>query len=535
MVIARAAIDAFLDKPVMYLPAFKGADPQSLERSIYDSTGQWLFPKTEQRDYQLEGVAFALWLRRALLFYDMRMGKTKMALDYAEHLRRSNLFRKKGLVIAHSPLGLQVWQREAEKHTDLKVSIVHLDADDFVAALDDDTDLIVLPVSGLQELFTTWGINDKTQKRKLYANHELVADFATEFDLCIIDEIHMHGDKNSLRFQIAAGLTEHCNFRLGLTGTPFGRDPFKLWAQAYLIDRGVTLGRSYYFFEQAFGIGRKNWFSKFMQYKFDRRKLPVLESKMSTVAMMYKRSEVAAQTVWQNQIELYMSGDQRDAYRDVVNKLVRLRGEEDAIEILSTFHRLRQVSSGYLPFTDQGGTQRVVHFKSNPKLEWLSELVELQPDVPIIIFHDYTHSGRMICDMLTKHKQRFGWLYGGVSTLAQANKIVADFQSGATPYLVANAAKGGMSIDLPQCDYLIYYEAPASVITRRQSEARPMARGTRPLLLDDLVASPVEARILDFYADNKSLTDALSGVRVRRSLALAVAPIPTVRNRVPAA
>jgi SNF2 family DNA or RNA helicase len=203
-------------------------------------------------------------------------------------------------------------------------------------------------------------------------------------------------------------------------------------------------------------------------------------------------------------------------YLEVVQKLVRL-DSENTIEILSTFHRLRQVASGYLPFSDRQDSKHILHFKNNAKLEWLTELVALDPDVQIVIFHEYTHTGEMICRTLTKHKKTYGWLYGGVPNLATANKIVADFQQGHSQYLVANAAKGGMSINLPTCDYLIFFECPVSVITRLQAAARPMARGKRPLLIDDLVASPVDRQILKYQREGRDLMKALK--TVRRSLA----------------
>jgi len=517
MALSSLAIEHFLDKPMPAMPEFKHAETKALNRTIYDSTGQFLEPVTEPRQYQLEGLAFALYMRRSLLLYDMRLGKSMMALAWAQHLKRTNLWRKgKGIVFAHSPLGLQVWATEARKHSTFNIQIVHTDPADFVKGITDPSvDLIVLPVSGAQELFTVWGTNKRDKaKRKLYPNLPLIADIAEDFELAIFDEIHMFKDHQSLRFQIAAALTEHCQFRLGLTGTPFGRDPYALWAQCFLIDRGKTLGHNYYFFEIAFGNKKKNYFSGRTEYIFDKRKLPKLEYKLSSLAMSYRREEVADQTVWEDVVELHMYGDQLEAYHDVINKLIKLPSGENAA-ILSTFHRLRQVSAGYLPFDDDEDERHIIHFKANPKLEWLTELVEAKPDVQIVIFHEYTHTGKLITDMLTKRKATFGWLYGGVTTLAKSNAIVSDFQQGRTQYLVANSVKGGLSIDLPQADYLIFYESPVSPITRQQAQARPMARGTRPLMIDDLTASPVDRRILDFLKEGRDILRSLTSERRR--------------------
>lgn len=521
-------IERFLAQPIPAMPDFKGADAGALFRSIYDSTGCFFQPHTEPRHYQLEGIAFALYLREALLLYDMRMGKTMMALAWAEHLKAARLWRSgKGLIMAHSPIGLDVWLGEGLKHSGLKLRAVHTDPEDLLDALSDDTDLIVCPPSGLQEMFTTWGINRKG-KRKLYPVMELLDEVASEISLAVFDEIHMYKDHLSLRFQMTAALTANCRFRLGLTGTPFGRDPMALWAQAFLVDRGNTLGHNYYFFEQAFGKPSKNWFSGRTEYKFEKRKLPMLEYKMSALSMSYRREEVADQTVWANSVNLRMYGDQLAAYNEAIDRVIKLDSGEH-VEILNSFHRLRQISSGYLPFSDDDDEKHIVHFKANPKMDWLADLVSRHPS-QVVIFHEYTHTGKLICEMLTKAKASFGWLYGGVTSHKQSNAIVRDFQSGKIQYLVANSVKGGMSIDLPQADLLVFYEINPSPIIYQQASARPMARGDRPLSIDHLLTSPVERRIMDFIREGKDIMGALSrlrrGFRERQTAAIPASPQP---------
>lgn len=513
MPVSKHAIERYLDKKPVPIPPFKGMATDRLLRSIYDSTGQFFETKTEILPHQLEGIAFALYQRRSMLFYEPRMRKTSIALNWAEHLKRARLWRNKGLVIAHSPDGLPVWESESAMRCNLKVRIVHLDMGDFIEALEDDTDLIVIPWSGLQEMLSIEGRN-KRGETKLYANTDLIEQIAEEFGLCVIDESHLCMHHNTLRFAIAECITRQAKFRLAMTGTPVGRDPYALWAQAFLVDRGETLGYNYYFFEQAFsGKPKDNWFTGRPVYKFDPDKLPVLENKISSLAMSYQRSEVEDQTVWSGVVSLHMTGDQLEAYKDVINKLVKL--EHDSVEILSTFHRLRQVSSGYLPYIDNGGIERLVHFRRNPKLEWLNNLFSVPSDIQMVIFHDYRHSGELLCKMLTKHKIKHGWLYGGTRN---SREVIEQFQTGETQVLVANAAKGGVGIDLRMADYLVYFESPVSPIVRKQSEDRPMARGEKPVDVDDLVCSGVEVRILEFIRQGRDLAAALSGRKARESL-----------------
>lgn len=512
MAISRQAIERFLWQPPMWLPKFRDATPAELDRRIYDCTGAYFKPKTKPRSYQLEAVAFALFCRRALLYLDMRMGKTKVALDWAEHLRRAKIWREgKGLIIAHSPDGLPVWEHETALHSNLTLRSVHLDFDELCDALDSDCDLICIPWSGLQQLMTKVGTNRKGEP-KLYPERELISILAEHFTLAIFDEVHFTKNHLSLRFNIASPLTANCKYITGLSGTPYGRNPLDLWAQAFMVDRGKTLGINYYFFEQAFGVKTRDpWMGD--KWKFDKRKFKTLDHKLSQIAIVYSRKKYVKETVHSGVINLHMRSDQLEAYGDVLNRLVKIN-QKDRLELGATFMKLRQVSSGYLPY-EIDGVRHVVTFNGNPKLEWLARVAaELNGTVQYVVFHEFIYSGGLISKMLTRQGVTHARLYGGTR---DSKQVIRDFQQGRVQVLVANSAKGGLAIDLPMADYLLFFESPCSPIIRKQAEARPMSRGTKPLTIDDIVCSNVERRILQYIADGKSLMASLG--KERRSFA----------------
>jgi hypothetical protein len=529
MPISKKAIEAFLTKPLPHLPKFKGADEAALMRLIYDSTGQPYAPITTPRKHQLDGVAFALYQRRAVLQYDPRLGKTKMALDWAMHLRKANLWRagKKGLVIAHSPVGLSVWKHEIAKHSNLSACYVQNDVQEFIDALATDVDLIVLPWSGLQAIFSEKRLAQRGRragKPKLYPFYAALHIAAEEFGLVIADEIHMCNNHMSLRFKIAAKIIEGCRFRLGLTGTPIGRNKLAIWPSSYLLDEGAALSASYPFFEAAFSARKKNWFGRHKglfknektgvetwanyDYVFDNDKLPLLQAKLATLAISYKLKEVRAVDVRPDVIELTMSLEQAEAYNEVVQR-ARMIHSGDVHEIQNSFVRLRQISSGFIPFTDSDGKQHMRQFTHPSKVEWLSDLLEkIDPDLALIIFHEFTESGDRICGLLEAAKIKHAWFYGGTKD----KDAIGKFQRGDINVLVANTAKGGMSIDLHRADYMLFYESPVSPITRTQAEARPLAeqRGKRPLIIDDLVCSPIERRVRELVREGKNALKALT-------------------------
>ncbi len=307
----------------------------------------------------------------------------------------------------------------------------------------------------------------------------------------------------SLRFAIAKELTASCRFRLGLTGTPFGRDPLSLWAQAFLVDGGRVLTPSYYFFEAAFSKTRKAWFNKNqLEKSFDKAKLPVLQNKMSWLAMAYKRAEVAEVNILAGTVRLTMTDQQRLAYTEQLDELVERRKLDDQT-VHNTFVRLRQIASGFLPFVAPDGSTRILDFAHSSKLAWLLDFAEELPsDVQCVIFHEFTHSGELICKTLTAAKVPHVWIHGGVR---ERKPLLDAFASKKARILVANTVTGGTAIDLANADYLCFFESPVSPIVRQQAEARPLNRGKRLLMVDDLVCAPVEDRVLGFVREGKDL------------------------------
>lgn len=523
MPIDPESIQRFRDAYPDWHPEFKGMPENELRSYIREATGlEFGAEKVPSRPYQLEGLASALYKRRSFLFYGVRMGKTKIALNWMDCLRRAGKAKRKGLVIAHKPIALQVWKGEAEKHTDLKLAPVSSgkDAGDrLVDALESDADAVVLAWSTIQELFT---IKKKSRKgsMKLYPDLALIRMVAVYFDHVVVDETHMCQEPTSLRFNIGAALLEEClDWRLGLTGTPMGRDPFSIWAQAYLIDAGDTFGRNYYFFEQAYGMKKESRFSRKTmkrlnrkgeeisvgyEWKFDESLSQSFQRKLSAMSISYEMSEVQTINILSSRVDLQMHPDQRDAYNDVVDKFIRL-DRDNTIEVRATFVRMRQVASGFLPFTAGDGDKMQLEFKNTPKLEWLQALFEEFPEgIQGVIFHEFTKSGRDICAVAKAAKRTHSWLYGG-STEKEAAEALRSFQAGESQFLIANHSKGGTGIDLPMADWLGFYESPVSPTIRTQAAGRPLARGERPLLMDDLVCAPVEARILEFIAEGQDM------------------------------
>lgn len=516
MATSQEAIDRFLNSELPKRPDFKGMSVEGLRSMIRASTGAELAEsKGEFRAHQLAGTAFAAYMRRSLLFYEPRMGKSKMALDWAMLMRKSKRWEGCGLVIAHSPLGLEVWRSMVEKFSNLRAVVVTTSHDEFLNAIEAEPDLIIMTWSGLEAIFTAKAPKRKGPGNELRVDPEALALAAECFDLAIIDEIHRCGDHTSLWLQLAAGIVAKCRFRLGMTGTPANKKPLMLWAQCFLVDGGRTLGTSFYFFQAAFCKKLKQyWRQGAFTWEFRKDLMPVLMRKVASLSLSYTRAEVQEEKIWEDVVHLRMTGEQLFEYNRTVRDLVdrKRKGamgdeEQQIFHRENTFIKLRMISSGYMPFVDDQGRRRYVRFPQSAKRDYLRNLLsELGDDLPpMVIFHEYQETGRLLCDLLAELKIGHAWLYGGTKK-SEKGSIIRDFQAGAFPILVSNTGTGGTGVDMNRADYLYYYETPTSPIIRRQSQDRPMGeRNGRPLCRDDLVCSAVERQILDYLTQGKDM------------------------------
>jgi superfamily II DNA or RNA helicase len=505
----------YIDYTAPMPPQFKGMDLDELRGYVKYITGyKYKAVGVQPRRNQLEGLVFALWQRRCLLFFDMRTGKTKIALDWLRYLKAADLC-KKALIIAHSPVGIGVWYEQSKEHSKLNLEAIYAgpDAEQRLANAVNDPLIhgIITTWSVIQAIFAKKQrviVKDKEQN-KLLPDKQKIEIYAKSFTSLVIDEIHRTGNHTTLSFSLVDYLGRHCENRLGLTGTPFGRDPFKLWGEYYLIDGGECLGNNFYRFRYAFGTMTENLYKKpRIEWKFNKKMMTDLRRKIAPRMLEYSLSEIQDTPVIRNVVRLPMLEEQKRHYTALITKLIDMRKDVPDAEIEAIFIRLRQISSGYVVFEDESGTKKTVDIDDNAKLAWLENFLdEWDGTTSCVIFHEFIRTGQHIQAALTKRSIGHAWLYGAVST-AKRDAAIRDFQNKKLPILVCNTV-GGIGINLSAADYMLFYESPVSVTARKQAEARPMARGDRPLVVEDLVCSPVEQKIIDFMSEGGNLMRSL--------------------------
>jgi hypothetical protein len=517
MPIAQEKIDNFLNYvPTEPNPVKGVAKGELLDRIADASYGVYYRSKgPEPWPHQLEALTFCLERGSALLLIKVRRGKTKIALDWATQLHKARRI-KRVLVIVPQPIVLEVWKQETPRHSALSIAIARTHEQLFEETIHGDSDIVAVHWSTLISYA-------KGGKVKADLDPVLLEHIATHYDAAIIDETHKCKNHKSVRFEVATTLLAKMQYKLGLTGTPFARNQFNLWAQVYLVDGGKALSRHYYLFEEAFGQkkavffgGRKGlvWSKKFKklimsnyQFIFDEDKSDLLLSKLSRIVISYgwEGAENLPELI-HNVVDIPMSFSQKRLYNDQIRKVIDQPDDRKGY----TFQALREIATGHLKFVDSEGQEHTVNATVSAKMEWLEEfLEEVKDSASILIVHEFIRSGELICETLDELatrkidpiKLKYGHIKGGTK---DGGELLTAFMQKKLTILVINWRSVSMGVDLSAADYQLFIETPVSSIDRLQVEARAVAnRQGRPLFLDDLICAPVERKIIRFLKEGK--------------------------------
>lgn len=513
MAIHPGALASYLRPSTRKVPDFKSLSHVALQGLIEQATGK-TFEKTKGPalwEHQFRAVAAALYLGQSLSFLGMRTGKTRVTLEWLSHLSRCGLWKGQGLIIVPSPTVLDVWDLQIPEYCNLTYGIVRSGSNmEFMDAVDSQKSLIVISWPALQQLFSEL---KEVKRRGKEPVNKRVPDFEAMrlasklFTASTIDEIHYCQNPDSLNAKCALNITTGHRHRLGLTGTPFGRNPYAVWSQGYIVDGGKALGTSYHFFQMAFAGRTKKGtiplgFTGRPNYKFDKAKLPILADKLRTMSISYELSEIRKLNEKKIITRLRMTPEQAMIYTEILEDNLERRLSDQAVKNITV--ALRRISSGQEVYIDDNGNREVAVLPRNAKLTWLRGQMKIGAFAePTIIFYSLHATGEMIAKELTRNNITFSWLHGGVTS--GRGKLVSDFQAGHTSVFLANSQSGSEAIDLSTADHLVFFEPAPSSTKRTQAEKRPMAasRGERLLTINDLIASPVEEKLVGYLAEGK--------------------------------
>lgn len=459
---------------------------------------------TEPYTHQLACFILATKFPRLLFFLDLGTGKSRVLLDIIRYRKMMRQLRG-ALVTMPNVINMASWERQISIHApDLSYRILSGDKASRYAMMDEEpVDVCLINVGGLPVYMADAKRRTKKGKQRRDVVVEDAVEFSNKFSFIGYDEIHVGlSTVTSLQYRLAKMLSWRADFAYGLTGTPMGKDPTKMWPQFHVIDQGETLGHSLAMFRAAY-FHEKESYWKGIEYVFDKHKRLHLHKATQHRSIRYTDKEVADMpAVTPIVIPVPMSVQQMHRNEELLlqAKQARSLGETQP----ATFIRQRQTTAGFIAVKGEDNTKLEVAFSPNPKIDALEEFInELLEEDKLVVFHSYVYSGVLITELLKKMKVgHSGVGQGWKDPALSLRRFLTDPKC---RVFVANVQAGGTGVDGLQtvCHYQLFYESPVSPTQRRQAEKRLNRDGQkRRCYTYDLVARGinVDQRVLDSIA-----------------------------------
>jgi hypothetical protein len=507
-VMGPSAVRAFLDRPLQNFDYLKDAPRDELLAHAHAAGMRFA---SDPWQHQLACFAIGMQVRRFLFFLKMGGGKSKIILDLLRYRKRRGELLK-GIVLAPEELHVASWEDQIREHApDLKYHLLMGDKADRFDAINKKADLFIMNYRGLLTFMAERRrITSKTDvSREAYQiNPDLASEFACLFSFVAIDELHRTVDVDSTYYQAFRWMSLAANDCYGLTGTSFGRTPEPLWGQFNLIDLGETLGETPGMFRHTFFTGKRHHF-KGIEWTFNKRTTRTLHAMIKHRSITYDVTEYRDMPMkLLIRVPVRLRGEGEAYYQRIIDGIIEARGDYSSLG--NIFVRMRQCASGFLSLRADDKSRIDVRFADNPKMEALRDFLLARPDEKILVFHEYTHSGRFIEDMLRDVK------IGFASVRGETDDVAGEYQRFLTDpkarIFVLNNSIGSEAIN-PQyvCRRAIFYESPVDPKKREQAEMRVWRPGQQwtVFIHDLLVLGTIEEKVQRYNREGRDLLKAV--------------------------
>lgn len=454
---------------------------------------------TPPMDHQIRALSWSLDRPNGMLWMDIGTGKTLVAL----YLLRLRGIRRTLVVCPNSVR--HVWEEESRKHCGAPVTILDGSAADRRRALAAPEGIFVLNYEGLKVLggrkmrLTT---EDGTELSKYTAGP---LDDRMRFDAVIFDEAHHLKNWRAVQTKVAYALARQAKLVLLLTGTPVSKDERDLWSQAFIMDGGASLGRSFYqFLAKYFRKTMYDWLPKTGSREEILRKMHdgvFRVSREECFDLPPKAYETRLVSATAEQVKVMTELTDR-LRADVAG------GTVTAANVLVAVQKIAQVAGGFLLRSDGSYAYK---FEPNPKLIALNDLLDEIGGLPTVIYHTFQEEGRMISEMLERRDAKVSKARGDLGAEANTDSI-RKFREGKTDVLVASHWCGGEGLNLQRAAVAVFYSnSYEGATTRVQSEGRLWRYGRDgPCLFVDIVMEhSVDQCILDACRRKRKIADAV--------------------------
>ena len=415
--------------------------------------------------FQREDVEYLYPRRSVLIANEMGTGKTyeAIALDY---LRRKDFWesdtvseKQKPLTLVVAPLSVvDVWKRHyTELMPSLKLSV--MDPKNRGAFLYDlrnyEADVYILHWEGMRiihkELQGVWFLH-------------VIADEA-------------HRAKNRKAQQTRALKSLKATYKTALTGTPVMNQPQDLWSILNWLYPSEW-GSYWRFFEKY--VDYELVYPQQYRKVVGPKNVEHLQARIKPFYVRRLKKDVLGDLPDKYYTSIYVDLDpkQRRAYdqmrREMIAWLETVEGTEPLVApvVIAQLTRLQQLASAYVTFEDQSdGTRAARLAEPSTKVDALMEILEDNPDEPIVVFSRFRQLIGLVERRLEKRNIRYVRITGDDPD-GDRRKAVEDFQAGRVRIFLGTIGAGSEGITLTASSTVVFLDRDWTPARNAQAEDR---------------------------------------------------------------
>lgn len=435
-----------------------------------------LLSRSDMHEYQNRAVKLIKDKKRCALLLDMGLGKSVTTLTAVSDLL-DGCVAKKVLVISPLRVANSVWPKEPQnwqhlKH--LKVVTVTGSEKNRRAALHRQADIYSINRENVPWLVTLLGQN-------------------WPFDVVVIDESSSFKNASSKRWKALKRVLPNTEYMILLTGTPSPNGLLDLWSQVYLIDFGMSLGRTFTAYKQRF------FEADFMGYKHTPREGSdeKIHQLISPFCLSMNASDYLELPERIDLVErVYLDAKTLKAYQSFEKSLLAELDTGEIIEATTAAtlaNKLLQWCNG-ATYVDDKGNWAEIH---NAKLDALEELIEQNDNETMLVAYNYKTD-------LERLQKRFP----DAVVLDKDPETIEKWNSGKIKLLLAHPASAGHGLNLQHGGSLcVWFGLNWSLELYQQFNARLHRQGqTKPVRVIHIVVDGcMDERVVEVLKDKDAI------------------------------
>jgi len=503
-VFSSGAISRYLARPLDNYDFMKEAPAKELYANAKSLGMRFV---TDNWVHQLACWNIAANLNSFLFYLKMSGGKSKIIIDQLRYRKKRGELAR-AIIMVPELMHIHSWEEQFKTHgPDLQYRLLTGNTEDRYQQLNKPADVYVLNSAGLLPFMTKRVVGKKKSHQVI--DDEMSAAFAGQFNFVAFDELHRLTDPDSVYYGAYHWLGAAADYRYGLSGSAHGRDPTPLFSQFQLIDQGLTFGNNLALFRAAFFKPKYNHFKQ-VDWSFNQDRVPELSRMIKNRSIVYEVTEYVdmPKKMPSIRIPVKLSGEGKAYYERILSGVAEAKGDYESMK--SIFTRMRQCTSGFLSLKADDESKIEVQFTSNPKMDALHEFLISRPNEKILVFHEYTHSGRLIEAMLDQAGIGYSSLRG--STRDPGGEYQRFLTDRKKRVFVLNNQVGSEAIN-PQyvCRRAIYYESPSDSKRLEQGEMRVWRNGQKHTVFihDIVVVGTIDEKVLRYAKEGRDLLKAV--------------------------